>query len=602
MKTNDCSRLKSGFHILGLFSFALAQPLFDLMRRYPEYLIAHRTTWLDLAVLILILTLVIPGLVVGVKWLLGLVTERWARWAHLACVCLLVAAIFNPPLKKLPDSLDGLRALAAFLLGFVAAWSYARWRLVRSFTTLLSTGVVIFPLIFLLHSSVLEVVTTPRLGFSADQGKSRGTNASSRIPLVMIIFDELPVVSLLDENRRIDARRYPSFAALAAESTWYRNATPVANNSTFSIPSILTGDYPDPEKIPIIQHYSDNLFTLLGASHRLRVVEAVSSMCPPELRAPELAEASAWERQAILLADTALVYMHVVMPDKIVNRLPEVRNTWKGFVDPNELPLHQWANAPFADRVGEWERFLSQLAKDSKATRYKRPSLYFIHLLLPHSPFKYLPSGREYSDDTLQPQRWPDEEVASFFQYRHLLQLGFVDRLLGDLISVMKRSGLYDSAVLVVLADHGMSFSVGSHGRDYTPDARPDVLSVPFFLKCPHQRRGKISDQEVELIDVLPTIADVLGVSPQWRMDGHSTLRPPAEAPKEKRVLDGGRKTWRHFPIDNEGKYRTLGRKLEYFGTGAGPDGFFRPRKRTRELNRFLAQIQHAARAESTSR
>ena len=65
-----------------------------------------------------------------------------------------------------------------------------------------------------------------------------------RPPVVMILFDEFPLSSLLDAKGRIDRRVYPNFAALADQSTWYRNATGVAGYTPWALPAMLTGNYP----------------------------------------------------------------------------------------------------------------------------------------------------------------------------------------------------------------------------------------------------------------------------------------------------------------------------------------------------------------------
>ena len=58
--------------------------------------------------------------------------------------------------------------------------------------------------------------------------------------VVMVVFDQLPTTSLLDENRQIDRDLYPNFARLAATSTWHRNAATVYQTTHLAIPSLLT--------------------------------------------------------------------------------------------------------------------------------------------------------------------------------------------------------------------------------------------------------------------------------------------------------------------------------------------------------------------------
>jgi len=103
---------------------------------------------------------------------------------------------------------------------------------------------------------------------------TNGQGARAPAPIVMIIFDQLPLSSLMDSSGNIDAARFPAFAELASRATWYRNATSVAENSAWAIPTILTGTYPNAERrIANWRGYPDNLFALLESSYRLIVQE-----------------------------------------------------------------------------------------------------------------------------------------------------------------------------------------------------------------------------------------------------------------------------------------------------------------------------------------
>ena len=156
--------------------------------------------------------------------------------------------------------------------------------------------------------------------------------------------------------------------------------------------------------------------------------------------------------------------------------------------------------------------------------------------MLPHSSFTYLPSGKTYRasdgvpglsgdrpENKLQaPDAWNVEQIYQ----RHLLQVGAVDRLLGALVAHLERVGLYDRSLLVVTADHGVSFQAGEPVRHATKRTFQDILPVPLLVKAPFQRRGRIDDRPTELVDVLPSVADLLGTSLPWPVDGRSVLEP----------------------------------------------------------------------------
>ena len=109
-------------------------------------------------------------------------------------------------------------------------------------------------------------------------------------------------------------------------------------------------------------------------------------------------------------------------------------------------------------------------------------------------------------------------------QQRHLLQVELVDRLIGDLTERLQEQGIYDESLIIVTADHGASFLHGSRRRTVSEDNAADIIQVPLIVKRPHQVEGEVSDRSVELVDVVPTIADVLSTEVPYHVDGRSTL------------------------------------------------------------------------------
>ncbi len=110
---------------------------------------------------------------------------------------------------------------------------------------------------------------------------------------------------------------------------------------------------------------------------------------------------------------------------------------------------------------------------------------------------------------------------------RHLLQVGYADRLLGDLLERLRDTGMYDRSLVVVTADHGMSFREGESGRVASQANLEDIAFVPLFVKQPGQERGEVVDHHVETIDVLPTIAEVLGFRIPWGSTAGTRWRIP---------------------------------------------------------------------------
>ncbi|MGH8573807.1 MAG: sulfatase-like hydrolase/transferase, partial [Gammaproteobacteria bacterium] len=157
------------------------------------------------------------------------------------------------------------------------------------------------------------------------------------------------------------------------------------------------------------------------------------------------------------------------------------------------------------------------------------PTLYFKHILLPHVPWIFLPTGQRYTRNVLGPILGLNSSEISVFDptlvrqswQRHLLQTGATDKLIGELIDRLKETGLYQRAMVVVLADHGVSFRVGATDRrTIVPANARDIAPIPLFVKNPGQRRGRRSHGLARTYDVLPTIAARIGLRLPRGLDG----------------------------------------------------------------------------------
>lgn len=288
--------------------------------------------------------------------------------------------------------------------------------------------------------------------------------ARPRTPVVMVLFDEMPVHSLLARNGRIDRTRYPNFAALARTSTWYANATTASDATKYAIPAILDGRSPRLDRPATFRGHPHNLFTLLKRQrYSLHVHEEATDLCP-------------------------------------------YRNCRRTMGAREFL-----ANV----RIKRFRDFIADLKPS------KRPTLFYEHALLPHVPWIFLPSTRRFDRTVLGPISGLNSSDRSVFDrtlvrqswQRHLLQTGAVDTLLGEMVAQMKRTGLWNRAIIVVMADHGVSFRVGATDRrTIVPANAKDIAPVPVFIKVPRQRRGRIDRSLFRTYDVLPTVARRIGL------------------------------------------------------------------------------------------
>jgi hypothetical protein len=162
----------------------------------------------------------------------------------------------------------------------------------------------------------------------------------------------------------------------------------------------------------------------------------------------------------------------------------------------------------------------------------RRPGLWVKHALFPHGPWLYLPDGR-HTRPTVKdpvaglgsPPGFGDRSLTRFNEQRYTLQLGFTDRELGKLLDRLWRTKMLDRAMVVVTADHGFSWEVGVKDRRKVTSSNIDEIGPqPLFIKAPGQHRGAVNRSYVRTVDIVPTMADILGIRVNWRHAGRSAF------------------------------------------------------------------------------
>jgi hypothetical protein len=572
-----------------LSGFAFAQPLFDLLSRNATFFVAHQSKPVDIILLVLGLCLVVPATLVFLEKGTSLIGCGCKRITHIILVSSLVGAVLLPFLKRL-ERLPGIVLLLVSLaLGLAFALTYLRFRSKRVSLVFLCPTLMLFPVLFLVKSPVHRAVV------GGEDSSAVYPEFHSTAPVVMVIFDEFPLVSLLDERQGIDSNLFPNFAALSKGSTWYRNATSVSEGTHNAMPAILDGLYPSLDtQLPNSIDHPRTLFTLLGGAYDFHVIENNTRLCPQQLCGDMTEKNSFWWRTYELWRDVSILYAYVLLPVDLTVALPDITQSWKNFrTNPGASTeaknfltnYHKLMN--WEDRPGTFKRFVNSIQYSS------RPTLHFLHVLLPHAPWEYLPSGEknrpiatvvsgslESQDHEKYPFRWTNDWPVIVQAYRdHLLQVELVDRLVGELVDHLKRIGLYDPSLIVIAADHGVSFRANEFRRRVSAANYPDIMSVPLFIKQPYQKEGRVDDQNVETIDILPTMADILGIPLSWKLDGQSVLNPTSSAKNEKNFFgENGRiviaspmMQARSYAVRQKLRALDVGREMDNVNSSATP-------------------------------
>lgn len=530
--TESLRRLVELFVLTG---FTLAQPLLDVTGRAPEFFVFLRAGPLEIVAFALIVTLLPALLLWAVEQLGGLVADVVRRLLHLGFASLLLTALSIQIAKKVFADRGYSLLLAGLVVGAAATAVLVRSATLRLFLRYLTPAPVLFAMLFLVASPVGGLVrgsASPKPTLPQAQAATVGKTP----PIVILFFDQFPTQFLVNADGVVDERAFPNFARLQQDSTWYRQATTNNGWTKHAVPSMLNGRYSQRRTAPSYHEYRDSLFTLVSGQYKIQASESVTQMCPPTI----CARVGIRQESGLLplLRETAAVTKTILTPLKTDFDPEDQFAEQPGDIDPADLKFSKLGRG--VNQPSRFTDFVTSLQASD------RPALHFLHILLPHTPFKYLPSGatykslgREFYDESPQPGSPPTGAELAYRQ-RMLLQVAYLDGLMGQVIAKLEQQGMYDEALIVVTADHGIGFNHGTtHPLDRTLDATrsnaPEIAYVPTFIKGPKQRKGRIDDRNWEHVDLLPTMADMLDVEVPWKVDGFSALGPDRRTGDEKR-------------------------------------------------------------------
>ena len=613
-------------HVLALCTLAITQPLLGILGDNPTFFTAHDSSPGQIVWLALIVAVLPSALLGATEVAAHLIDQRVAEWLHVAIVSVLGFLVVIQIVDVLPGPwLVPVVIAIAITAGMVAL--YVSKDAIRAVVSVLSLSPVVFVALFLFVSPASSVVFPddveavdlgdiltddafgpgPATGDPVAERRSIAQEVNARFPpIFFLVFDELPVASLLDETGEIDGARWPNFARLADTSHLFSNATTVGYTTELAVPPMLTGRY-ETAAAPVYSLYPENLFTLLGDIYDVSSSDPLVDLCPPsicngappqsilDLLAVDLAVDTAGTAETasvsdevstpppvtddrssfgLLFDDAMVVFGHLVTPDGLDIGLPSIGATWGNFggdagadpgrddqaapdptagapststttttlrLDVGQVPVDEVVEVD-ADAVNEENvEFLDSLiTDDSRVADFRAevaamsasetPRLRFLHTLLPHVPWRLHPSGDTYVDAELAGYffGWDNDPTAArASQQRHLLQLGFADRLLGEFLDQLEREGILDDATVIVAADHGIAFVPGSPARAVNALSVGGVAAVPLFYKLPGQTEPGRHLDPVVTIDIVATIAAQLDVEIPWEVDGHDLFGPP---------------------------------------------------------------------------
>ncbi len=145
----------------------------------------------------------------------------------------------------------------------------------------------------------------------------------------------------------------------------------------------------------------------------------------------------------------------------------------------------------------------TRLATQWLAGHGREPFFLFVHYYDPHDP---------YEPPEPFASKWADDLYSG--------EVAFTDHGVGEVMEKLKALGLYDSTLIVITGDHGEM--LGEHGEmNHGFFIYESALKVPLIFRAPGQKAAaRQVDQPVSLIDIMPTIASLMGAPAQKQVPG----------------------------------------------------------------------------------
>lgn len=243
----------------------------------------------------------------------------------------------------------------------------------------------------------------------------------------------------------------------------------------------------------------------------------------------------------------------------------------------------------FGIRMGSEEEIAEEVAEACDVVeRYaKRPFFLFFHTYEVHNPFRpRQPYFSEFStfpgDATVDVTGLPQSADDGFQEHRTLVILrsgqepepigantdlavdlydagiAYTDSMLARVLRRLEHLGIEDRTVVVVTSDHGELF--GEHGEFNHVSLYDENLMVPLIVVDPRRSRPQRITDQVRLIDVMPTVLDLVGVEAPEGLDGVSLVP----------LLDGAGQSpeaasaWSYAAASNRGVSLREGNRTKY--------------------------------------
>ena len=145
---------------------------------------------------------------------------------------------------------------------------------------------------------------------------------------------------------------------------------------------------------------------------------------------------------------------------------------------------------------------------------------------VPESSEEYLqtiPKPAAISVRSKKEQVYLDQELAKTIKRAYYATTSFMDAQIGRVLDKLKETGLDKNTIVVFTSDHG--YHLGEHGHWQKQTLYEDATRVPLIIAGPGVLKNKkIEDAPVELVDLYPTIMDLVTMNTPKFVKGKSLV------------------------------------------------------------------------------
>jgi len=334
---------------------------------------------------------------------------------------------------------------------------------------------------------------------------------------------------------------------LAEESSVFTQAFSVSSLSSYSFPAILASTYPDKKPDVLISEVLKKEGYITAAFH-----------CNPFLSA-FFGYGKGWD----FFEDIVPAESNIIKRKKtfsfFLNLFREIAFStfpgiyyWIRYLGAKYLKIKIPGESSLPVKFQVNAAYINRLIKDFIYSIKNKEKPFFIwsHYLDVHEPYFsrefYFPDKNYSFLNDLRIQRFPQHLGLHQYEHKRALRrymkkylkqgtdcydygIEYMDYQIGELMRFFKKENVYDDSIIIITADHGDEF-LEHGGGSHLPKLYNEVLHVPLLIKIPGEGL-KVINKKVSLIDLSPTICNLLGIKVDSSFKGENLFEKSDEKP-----------------------------------------------------------------------